>query len=596
MDSLMPLLGLQNINKAFGGPKLLDQVTLQIEKGDRICLLGRNGEGKSTLLKIINGELRPDSGEIMRQPGLRIRRLCQEIPTALHGSVDDIVAQGLSSHHDKWETRQMVNKALSLVGLENGLKFEELSGGQKRRALLAQTLVDDPDILLLDEPTNHLDIDAINWLESFLFRYRGVIFFVTHDRAFLRRLATRIVELDRGRLTSWDCDYDTFLTRKQSLLDAESGQWAQFDKKLAQEEVWIRQGIKARRCRDQGRVRALEKMRSERRQRRESIGTVNMQIIEAERSGKKVITAKNVSHQFGDNVLIRGFETTIMRGDKIGIIGANGRGKSTLIKLLLGELQPTSGTIEAGTRLEVSYFDQNRAQLDDNKTVARNICEHDMVTIGGVKKHIIGYLQDFLFTPDRIRQPVNILSGGERNRLMLAKLFVTPSNVLVLDEPTNDLDIETLELLEELLVNYEGTVLLVSHDRSFLNNVVTSTFVFEGEGKVQEYVGGYDDWLRCRSQTTEIGSKTGPSKVTFKAKPRKLTFKEREDLKNLPAKIELLEAEQVELFKIMSNPDFFRKTKEEIVRLQARAEAIPGEIEQVTNRWLELEEIENKSR
>ena len=396
-------------------------------------------------------------------------------------------------------------------------------------------------------------------------------------------------------MTSWDCDYDTFLTRKQSLLDAESGQWAQFDKKLAQEEVWIRQGIKARRCRDQGRVRSLERMRSERRQRRETLGTVNMQIIEAERSGKKVITAKNVSHQFGDNVLIRNFSTTIMRGDKIGIIGANGRGKSTLIKILLGELQPTSGTIDAGTRLEVAYFDQNRAQLDDNKTVARNICEHDMVTIGGVKKHIIGYLQDFLFTPDRIRQPVNILSGGERNRLMLAKLFVVPSNVLVLDEPTNDLDIETLELLEELLVNYEGTVLLVSHDRSFLNNVVTSTFVFEGADKVQEYVGGYDDWLRCRTQTPEIEIKVESPKNTPKAKPRKLTFKEREDLKALPRQIELLETEQAELFTVMSHPDFFRKTKDEIVRLQARAEAIPRELEHITTRWLELEEIDKKS-
>ncbi|MBT8042718.1 MAG: ATP-binding cassette domain-containing protein, partial [Pontiella sp.] len=465
----MALLSLQNIHKAFGAAPLLNDATLQVERGERICLVGRNGEGKSTLLKIVNGDLEPDAGEIIRQPGLKVSRLRQNVPDHISCTIEELVFQGLQDPHDDYVSHQAVDKAISLVSLENNLKFNELSGGQKRRALLAQALVCEPDILVLDEPTNHLDIESIQWLENFLGRYRGTLLFVTHDRTFLRKLATRIVELDRGNLHSWACDYDTYLQRKEALLDGEAGQWAQFDKKLAQEEIWIRKGIKARRTRNEGRVRALEKMRSERGQRRERTGTVNMQVVEAGLSGRKVIRAKHVSYDYDDLSIITNLDVEIMRGDKIGIIGPNGCGKSTLIKILLGQLEPRVGTVVHGTKLEVAYFDQHRALLDESKSVAENIAADEFITIGDSKKHVLGYLQDFLFAPDRARQKVEVLSGGERNRLLLAKLFTKASNVLVLDEPTNDLDVETLELLEELLANYEGTLLLVSHDRSFLN-------------------------------------------------------------------------------------------------------------------------------
>ncbi len=586
----MALLSLQNIQKAFGGPILLDDATLQIERGERICLVGRNGEGKSTLLKIIDGTIEPDGGEIIRQPGLKVRRLRQNVPHDISDTIEDLVFQGLEDPHDDYISHQAADRAISLVNLENHLKFDELSGGQKRRALLAQALVCEPDILVLDEPTNHLDIESIKWMENFLQRYKGTIVFVTHDRAFLRKLATRIVELDRGRLHSWACDYDTYLKRKQQLLDGEQEQWAQFDKKLAQEEVWIRKGIKARRTRNEGRVRDLEKMRDERRARRVQTGTVSMKAVEAGVSGRKVITCENISYDYDGQPLIKNMDLDIMRGDKIGIIGPNGCGKSTLIKLLLKQLDPKTGTVEHGTKLQVAYFDQHRAILEEDKSVAENIAPDETITIGNSKKHVLGYLQDFLFAPDRARSPVSILSGGERNRLLLAKLFTKPSNVLVLDEPTNDLDVETLELLEELLASYEGTLLLVSHDRSFLNNVVTGTLVFEGDGQIGEYAGGYDDWLSQRSNI-EAAKAESRKPAEKKVSTRKLTNKEREELKNLPKRIEELEEELEQLQTAMTDPAFYQKPPEEIQAATARAEAIPQELEQSFERWEELERL-----
>ncbi|MDF7805808.1 ATP-binding cassette domain-containing protein [Pontiellaceae bacterium B12219] len=585
----MALLSLQNISKAYGAAPLLNDATLQIERGERICLVGRNGEGKSTLLKIVNGSIEPDAGEIIRQPGLKVRRLRQNIPTDITQTIEELVFQGLEDPHDDYNSHQAVDKAISLVSLENHLNFNELSGGQKRRALLAQALVCEPDILVLDEPTNHLDIESIQWLESFLQRYRGTLLFVTHDRAFLRKLATRIVELDRGNLHSWACDYDTYLKRKQALLDGEAEQWAQFDKKLAQEEVWIRKGIKARRTRNEGRVRALEQMRGERSQRRERTGTASMQVVEAGVSGRKVITGKNISYDYGGLPIIGKMDVEIMRGDKIGIIGPNGCGKSTLIKLLLGDLVPKTGTIDHGTKLEVAYFDQHREAIDDSKSVAENVSLDEFITIGNQKKHVLGYLQDFLFSPDRARQKAEVLSGGERNRLLLAKLFTKASNVLVLDEPTNDLDVETLELLEEMLANYEGTLLLVSHDRSFLNNVVTNTMVFEGDGKIGEYPGGYDDWLDQRQKALNTGQAGNTPKQEKKKATRKLSNKEREELKNLPKHIEALDAELEALQAAMTDPAFYQKSKEEIAAATARAEAIPKEQEKCFERWEELE-------
>jgi ATP-binding cassette subfamily F protein uup len=585
----MALLSLQNIHKAFGGPQLLDDATLQIERNERICLVGRNGEGKSTLLKIVAGSVKPDDGEIIRQPGLKVRRLRQNVPVNLTGTVEELVFQGLEDPHDDFVSHQAVDKAVSLAALENHMQFEALSGGQKRRVLLAQALVCDPDILILDEPTNHLDMESIQWLESFLLRYRGTLLFVTHDRTFLRRLATRILELDRGRLHSWACDYDTYLKRKQTLLDGEAEQRAQFDRKLAQEEIWIRKGIKARRTRNEGRVRALEQMRTERRKRRERTGAANIQVTEAALSGRKVITAKNVSYDYGGEPILDNLSTRIMRGDKIGIIGPNGCGKSTLIQILLGELRPRTGTVDHGTRLEVAYFDQHRATLDESKTVAENVSSEEMITIGKSRKHVLGYLQDFLFTPDRARSPVSILSGGERNRLLLAKLFTKPSNVLVLDEPTNDLDMETLELLEEQLMNYEGTLLLVSHDRSFLNNVVTSTLVFEGGGMIGEYPGGYDDWLSQRTERPDDRPQDPASKPEKRQVTRKLTNREREELKDLPHRIEQLEAELSELQQAMADPAFYQQNKDKIAAASARAEAIPLELEKCFERWEALE-------
>ncbi len=599
----MALLSLQDVNIGFGRPLLIERANLQIERGEKVCLLGRNGTGKSTLLKLINGDLMPDSGEIVRQKGMHTAYLSQEIPKELHGTVFDIVSDGFeipdrckpARNADlEWKRHHRVEKVISQMQLDADAEFNTLSAGLKRRVLLARGLVCDPDILLLDEPTNHLDVDSIGWLEEFLLRYEGTILFVTHDRTFLKKLATRIIELDRGSLSSWACDYETFLVRKQAILDAEESQQAVFDKKLAQEEIWVRQGIKARRTRNEGRVRALEDMRNARRERRQVMGTVRMQTQEAERSGALVIKVEDVTYGYDAKPVISGFSAAIMRGDKIGIIGPNGSGKTTLLRLLLGELSPQQGNVRQGTRLNITYFDQLRSQLKEDKSVYDNVGDgNDIVTINGKPRQVISYLQDFLFFPNRVRVPVNALSGGERNRLLLARLFTRPSNVLVMDEPTNDLDIETLELLEELLLDYKGTLLLVSHDRSFLNNVVTSTFVFEGEGKVNEYIGGYDDWQRQSEVKKKIFTEKTPSKTEPARKqcerPRKLTFKEQRELEALPQRIEVLETEQHQLYQAMGDPMFFQKGKEEIANVKARVSSLERELAEAYQRWETLE-------
>ncbi|HSO66319.1 MAG TPA: ATP-binding cassette domain-containing protein, partial [Desulfatirhabdiaceae bacterium] len=514
----MALISLKNICMGFGGNLLLDHVQLQIEAGDRVCLLGRNGTGKSTLLRLINGDMSADEGEIQKQQNVRIAMLSQDVPQDLSGLTQDIVYAGFENPNSTaegtvevdWSRRLHVEKTLSRMNLNPQARFETLSAGLKRRVMLAKGLAQDPDILLLDEPTNHLDIEAISWMEDFLLKDARTLLFVTHDRLFLQRLATRIMELDRGRLTDWSCGYATFLERKQANLDAEAGQQRQFDKNLAREEAWIRQGVKARRTRNEGRVRALEKMREERRSRQERTGSVRLRAQEAKRSGKLVFEANGVSFGYENkSPLIQDFSTVILRGDKLGIMGPNGSGKTTLLKLLLGQISPITGEIRHGVHLETAFFDQLRSQLDEDRTVAENVGNgNDTILFNGKSRHIMGYLQDFLFSPDRARSPVRILSGGERNRLLLAQLFTRPSNVLIMDEPTNDLDAETLELLEELLFDYPGTLLLVSHDRAFLNHVVTSTLVLEGDGIVCEYVGGYDDWVRQKnseSSTTKTG-------------------------------------------------------------------------------------------
>ncbi|GJQ58909.1 MAG: ATP-binding cassette domain-containing protein [Candidatus Scalindua sp. AMX11] len=599
----MALLSLQEVCVRFGGPLILDRVSLQIERGERVCLLGRNGAGKSTLLKLINGEIEPDSGDVVRQKGLHSSYLSQEIPRYVQGTVFDIVLDGLREpdrsrpqdevDHD-WEKHHQVDKVISLIQLDADSEFRTLSSGLKRRVLLARGLVRQPEILLLDEPTNHLDIASIDWLEEFLLRYKGTIFFVTHDRVFLNKIANRIIELDRGQLADWTCDYQSFLLRKQAVLDAEEKQRAVFDKKLAQEEIWLRQGIKARRTRNEGRVRALEKMRAVRRERRLVTGTVRMKSHETERSGAKIIQVKDLGYRYDDISVIKNFSTTIMRGDKVGIIGPNGSGKTTLLRLLLGELTPQEGTVHNGTHLQITYFDQLRAQLKEDKTVHYNVGEgSDFITFNGKQRHVMSYLQDFLFSPDRARTAASVLSGGERNRLLLARLFTRPSNVLVMDEPTNDLDIETLELLEELLVDYKGTLLLVSHDRAFLNNVVTSTIVFEGEGGVNEYVGGYDDWLRQRQEVEKASKKRSDSKPELlekkRERPRKLSFKEKRELEILPEQIEALETEQDQLHQTMGDPLFYQKQKDEIVDIKRRLTVVDTELADAYQRWEALE-------
>ena len=601
------LLNLLDITLHFGGPAILENINFQIETGERVCLLGRNGAGKSTLMKVIAGEMQPDTGDVSRPPGAVYTRLTQEVPTDVTGSVHDIVASGLrdnSDHHEEdWQRDVRVEDLIVHLGLAPEREFSALSGGLKRRVLLARALAGQPDLLLLDEPTNHLDLESILWLEEFLLETKPTLFFVTHDRAFLRRISTRIVELDRGRLSGWACDYDTYLVRKQEVLEAEEKQRAAFDKKLAQEEEWIRRGVRAQRSRATARIHALQEMRAQARARRDRTGAATIKLSEADRTGVKVIEAENVTFTWPDGrTVLRDFSTVIRRGEKIGILGPNGAGKTTLIKLLLGQYQPTTGSIKHGTNLEVVYFDQLRAQIDDNKTVADNIADgNQTVTIDGRTRAVISYLQDFLFEPARARTPARVLSGGERNRLLLDRLFTKPANVLVLDEPTNDLDAETLDLLEDLLVEFQGTLLLVSHDREFLDEVVTSTLVFEGDGHLGDYVGGYTDWQAEKKKQAAAAARAaarpaetfvGADKSTagaLAAPAKKLTNKERAELDTLPACIEELEREQGELTAKLGDPLFYKTGGAKFAEVKNRLDAVEREHSTAFARWEELE-------
>ncbi len=599
----MALISLQDVSIGFGGPRLLEEINLQIESGEWVGLLGRNGMGKSTLLKLVSGEILPHSGTIARQQNIRVAYLPQEVPQGLSGRIIDIVEDGLDAvngtldDEHQWQRQHQVEKILSRMDLEADARFETLSAGLKRRVYLARGLVRDPDLLLLDEPTNHLDISSIDWLEDFLKRWGKTLLFVTHDRVFLQRLATRIVELDRGKLFDWNCDYSTFVQRKDEMLSAEQTQNALFDKKLAQEEQWIRKGIEARRTRNEGRVRALKRLREQRRERRELSGKVRMQISAENRSGRLVIEAENVSYSYGDKTIIRDFSTIVQRGDKIGIIGTNGSGKTTLLKILMGQLQPATGEVRHGTNVEMAYFDQLRSQLDESKSVMDNVGQgRDVITINGKSRNLMGYLEDFLFTRERARAPISALSGGERNRLLLARLFTQPANLLILDEPTNDLDIETLEVLEDLLLEYDGTLLLVSHDRAFLNNIVTSTLALGENGNVDEYVGGYDDWHKQTEQ--EPASRPTPklasviqteSKADGKSAPRKLSYNEKRELEALPERIQMLEEEQHQLTVQMESPAFYQQDGAVITQAIERLQELHEELSRLYQRWGELE-------
>ncbi len=607
----MALFSLKNIDLGFGGPLLLDQVNLQIEIGERVGLLGRNGAGKSSLLKLINGDLDSQSGQIARLQNLKTAYLPQEVPADLSGSVFSLVNSGFSAHEknrqESWQNQIQVDQVISRMQLNADAQFETLSAGLKRRVLLARELVSEPDVLLLDEPTNHLDIDAIQWLESFLLRWGGTLVFVTHDRVFLQKMATRIVELDRGRLYDWDCDYKIFIERKEAMLQAESAQNAIFDKKLAQEEQWIRQGIEARRTRNEGRVRALKKLREMRKERREQTGKIKIQIQDEQKSGKLVIEADSVKYAYDHEIILNEFSTVIRRGDKVGIVGPNGSGKTTLIKILLGELEPQQGEIRLGTNLEIAYFDQLRSQLNEDQSILDNVGQgRDVVTINGKNRNIYGYLEDFLFSKDRVNAPISALSGGERNRLLLARLFTQSTNLLVMDEPTNDLDIDTLEILEDLLLDFEGTLILVSHDRAFLNNLVTSIIVMEGNGKVAEYVGGYDDWKQqvSISETTQKPAsalnKTQTQNIQQTSsqleKKNQLSYKEKRELEartrelsELPAKIEALENEQNQLSLKTADSTFYQQDSETIAAVMARLKELDSELTNAFQRWEELE-------
>jgi ATP-binding cassette subfamily F protein uup len=632
----MALLGMQDVSIAFGGPPVLDRANFSIERGERVCLLGRNGTGKSTVMKLLDGTIAPGSGEIVLQTGVTVARLEQEIPADLGGTIFDVVSAGLGDtgrllaryhvasqkvasngspsalrdldrlHHaldaaNAWQVQTRVETVLFHLGLDGDAQFAAASGGRKRQTLLARALIAEPDVLLLDEPTNHLDVEAVEWMESFLVDRGITLVLVTHDRAFLRRVATRIVELDRGRLVDWGADYDTYLQRKEAALANEAREWSEFDKKLAKEEVWIRTGIQARRTRNEGRVRSLEALRVERSARRERTGTAKLQAQEAERSGRLVVEAHSLSFARDQRPIIHDFSTTITRGDRVGLIGPNGSGKTTLLRLLLGELAPDSGTIRMGTGLQVAYFDQLREQLDPDRSVFDSVADGaDFIQISGARKHVLGYLEDFLFAPDRSRAPVRALSGGERNRLLLARLFTRPFNLLVMDEPTNDLDIETLDLLEELLLEFNGTLLVVSHDRAFLDNVVTSTLVFEGDGRVGEYVGGYSDWVRQRRQpqstTTTSASKPATAKSATAAQAsgttrrRRLTYKEKAELESLPDSIAEREATRDSIYTSLSDSTFLRDGLA-VVAAQAELRATEAELERLLLRWEELETI-----
>lgn len=650
----MPLLSLNNLSFTYASPPLLDHVTLHIDRGERIGLVGRNGAGKSTLLKIMAGQIRPDDGSVDMQPDTVIAQLSQDVPAGQGQSAFEVAAEGFGSlgpavaayrrltrrlhagenltaadqaayeaastqlaDAEMWGAADELETLLEEMQLPADVDFGSLSAGMKRRVLLARAMICQPDILLLDEPTNHLDIDSILWLQGYLSRFSGTLIFVTHDRVFLQELANRIIEVDRGRLFDWTCDYATFLVRRDQLLAAEAIEQAQFDKKLAEEERWIRQGIKARRTRNEGRVRALKKMREERRARREKMGVARMQVQAAERSGHLVAQLEHVSHNFGGADVIHDFSTTVFRGDRIGIIGPNGAGKSTLLRILLGQLQPTAGRVRLGTNQSVAYFDQLRNQLDENKSARENLADGtDFLMVNGQKRHVVGFLQDFLFSPERAQTLVSFLSGGERNRLLLAKMLSKPANMLVLDEPTNDLDAETLELLEELLADFSGTILLVSHDRAFLNNIVTSTIVFEGDGRLVEYDGGYDDWQRQKQArqlqatapsaaprpavsaaagSSEVGAAVSSTAAVAAVPPpparpaRKLSYREQRELEQLPDRIAALEAEQRDLSAQLADPALYQAGGTRAATVGARLQQVQQELQECFERWESLE-------
>ena len=628
----MALISIQEVTHSYGGPLLLDKVNYQLKKNERVALIGRNGEGKTTLLTLMANIQKPDSGRVVYEKGIKVGYLPQQIDSNLEGTVFEIVLSGLgkraellseyqdtysklqTTHSeelisklnelqvklesaDSWKVYNEVKLILSKLKLNPDDKFNKMSGGQKRRVLLARALVENPDVLLLDEPTNHLDIDSINWLENFLNDYRGTLLFTTHDRAFLDNISNKIIELDRGRLFIWKCDYRSYLLHKEEQERSEDKERQLFDKKLAEEEVWIRQGIRARRTRNEGRVRALKKMREEKRSQRERVGKVRFKTPDTYLSGRLIAETTEISHKYNDEYLISDFSTQVMRGDKIGLIGPNGSGKTTLLNILLGKLKPTFGKVVVGTNLDIAYFDQHRAELDEEKSVMENLSGGSpTLTINEKQVHIVSYLQDFLFSADRARSSVKSLSGGERNRLLFAILFSRPSNLLVMDEPTNDLDIETLELLEELLIQYKGTILLVSHDRVFLNNVVTSTMVFEGNGVVMEYPGGYEDWKSQQVQvsTEKNSEKKEKNKKVKTEKPRKLSFKERKDFDEIPGLIERLEKEQEELYLTMTDPEYYKKTAEEIKTINERSEKIKEELSTAFDRWDFLDQLKKE--
>ncbi len=629
----MSLIKIEKASLSYGLQVLLDKVDLTIDRGQRLCLIGRNGAGKSSLLKVLADEVDLDGGECIRQSGLRVARLEQDLPEADDRRVFDVVAGGLGEtgkllaafhelaareapdagalarlqqdieHRDGWQMQQQVEETLSRLELSGDRYMRELSGGWRRRVALAKALVVNPDLLLLDEPTNHLDIAAIDWLEKQLLNFRGALVFITHDRALLQALATHIAELDRGHLRYWAGDYTSYLEYREQALAEEARHNALFDKKLAEEETWIRQGIKARRTRNEGRVRALKALRRERSERRDVIGKASFTLAGGDASGKLVAELDSVSYGYGDKPLVRDFSTRIMRGDRIGLVGANGAGKTTLLKLILGQLVPQAGQIRLGTQLQVAYFDQLRDQLDLDKNAVDNIAEgRDFIDLNGKSKHIYSYLSDFLFTGERARTPLRALSGGERNRVLLAKLFSKPANLLVLDEPTNDLDVETLELLEELLTDYEGTVLLVSHDRAFLNNLVTSVIAFEGRGDVREYVGGYDDWLRqggrwtqpdapVAFENTDKAPRQAPDEKRS-ARSKKLSYKLQKEFDELPVLIESLEARVAELESVVNADGFYQRFPADIDQgLQALARA-QADLDAAFERWAELESLQ----
>lgn len=625
----MTLIRASGLNINFGFGPLLDEASLGLEAGERVCLVGRNGQGKTTLMKILAGILEPDDGQVFVEGDAGVAYLQQAVPDDIQGPLRDVVLGGTGGsaelldeyntlsmslsdppkdeelarlqalqeeldRRDGWNVHTEAEAALAKLSLSPDDHFEELSGGRKRQCLLIRALVSKPQVLILDEPTNHLDIQAISWLEDLVRSFQGAVLFVTHDRAFLRATATRILDLDRGKLTSWPGDLEVYKERKNAALEAEAKAWSEFDKHLAREEVWIRQGIKARRTRNEGRVRALKKLREQRKERRARIGQAKITLHEAGRSGARVVTVEDISYSWPDLPIVEDFTLELQRGDRLGVIGPNGCGKTTLLRLLLGELEPQSGLVDLGTKLHPLYFDQLRDQLDEERTVQENLCDDsDTVIVGGGSRHVISYLNDFLFSPDRARSPVKLLSGGERNRLLLAKLFIQEANLLVLDEPTNDLDAETLELLETTLLGYKGTLIVVSHDREFLNNVVTSCVAFDADGQVRHYAGGYDDWLLQRPQIVEeVEPSSQPSKPAPKAKKKKLSFKEKHQLEELPGQIEALETEQAELTERMMDPSFYGGgTSEAVQQVTARLAEITDELAERYERWETLEEL-----